>query len=183
MIEYFTGAKGEGGMKIICLFLLVIFGFPIYAQEVNLYVENTTPDSRYNDNKNGTVTDIYTGLMWMQCSEGQVWEMHNNVGHCTGDASLHTWDEALKVANEKTFGNYSDWRLPDIKELASLVAVDRYNPSINSEVFPATPAASFWSGSPNSFLHNNSNRVSFYYGHEDYQNRDVGAHLRLVRSE
>ena len=30
----------------------------------------TRPDSRYTDNGNGTVTDLVTGLMWKQCSEG-----------------------------------------------------------------------------------------------------------------
>ena len=40
------------------------------------------------------------------------------------------------------------WRLPKVKELASIADRTLVNPAIDSVVFPATPANSFWSASP-----------------------------------
>ena len=59
-----------------------------------------------------------------------------------------TWQEALKAADGYTFANYSDWRLPNIKELSSLAARDRHSPAINSTAFPNTESSAYWSASP-----------------------------------
>jgi hypothetical protein len=154
---------------------------PVLAQTVNPNIENITPDSRYTVNNDGTITDNDTGLMWMQCSEGQVWESDGGAGNCTGTATPHTWDAALVLANDKAFAGHSDWRLPDIKELASLVAEDRYAPAINSTIFPATPSSTFWSGSPDAGS-SGSWLVYFGGGGDLSINRNDGSRVRLVRS-
>ncbi|MCP5099359.1 MAG: DUF1566 domain-containing protein [Chloroflexi bacterium] len=57
----------------------------------------------YQDNGNGTVTDLNTGLMWIQ------------------DPGEKTYyNDALKKLETYTFAGYDDWRLPTIKELYSL---------------------------------------------------------------
>lgn len=162
--------------------LLALPVLPVLAQTVNPNIENITPDSRYTLNNDGTVTDNDTDLMWMQCSEGQTWEPNGGAGNCTGTATPHTWDAALALANGKTFAGHSDWRLPDIKELASLVAEDRYDPAINSAIFPAPPSSSFWSGSPYANNSNYSWSVDFTFGDAYYNNRNSSPRVRLVRS-
>lgn len=162
--------------------LLALPVLPVLAQTVNPNIENITPDSRYTVNNDGTVTDNDTDLMWMQCSEGQIWESNGGAGNCTGTATTHTWDTALAVANGKTFAGHSDWRLPDIKELASLVAEDRYDPAINSTIFPATPSSGFWSGSSSAFNSDASWIVEFDYVSDIFSNRGSIYHVRLVRS-
>jgi len=97
------------------------------------------------DNGNGTVTQNSTGLMWAQCSEGQ-----NGADCATGSATWMTWTDALTTARNSRLGGYSDWRLPNIKELGSLVDYSRYGPSIDSNYFPNTSfPTDFWSSSPN----------------------------------
>ena len=62
----------------------------------------------FMDNGDGTVTDRVTGLMWQK----------------EGSASEITFDEALeyvKELNAKHFGGYTNWRLPTIEELCSLL--------------------------------------------------------------
>ena len=61
------------------------------------------------DNANGTITDRATGLMWMQADSG--------VGL--------NWEEALSYAETLTHAGYDDWRLPDAKELQSIVDYTR----------------------------------------------------------
>lgn len=169
-------------MKHVLLAVGLLLALPILAQTFNPNIENITPDSRYTVNNDGTVTDNETDLVWMQCSEGQVWEPNGGVGNCTGAATPHTWDGALVLANDKAFAGYSDWRLPDIKELASLVAEDRYDPAINTTIFPATPPFLFWSGSPYAAYSNLSWVVYFNHGAGGDSYRGRTLHVRLVRS-
>jgi hypothetical protein len=170
-------------MKNALLAASLLLALPVLAQTVNPNIENITPDSRYTVNNDGTVTDNDTGLMWMQCSEGQVWESDGGAGNCSGTTTTHTWDAALALANSKAFAGHSDWRLPNIKELASLVAEDRYNPAINSTIFPATRSYIFWSGSPYVSGGSGSWSVSFKSGPVDVVPRDyANLHVRLVRS-
>jgi hypothetical protein len=58
----------------------------------------------YTDNGDGTVTDNVTGLMWQQTM-----------------VSKMTYDEAIEYANDSKLAGYSDWRIPNIKELFSLI--------------------------------------------------------------
>lgn len=74
------------------------------------------------DNGDGTVTDNATGLMWEQTDSG---------------LSMN-WEDALFYAELATTGGYLDWRLPDVKELQSIVDY-RYSPSADdvSSIGPA----------------------------------------------
>ncbi len=66
----------------------------------------------YQNNGDGTVTDLNTGLMWMQALPPE----------------KMTWDEAVDGADTCSIGGYNDWRLPDIKELYSLILFSGTDP-------------------------------------------------------
>lgn len=170
-------------MKLSRFFLVLplLIAVPIYAQTLNPNIENITPDSRYTVHSDGTVTDNETRLMWQQCSLGQAWVSNGGAGSCTGTATSYTWDNALTQATTNNDYGYSDWRLPSIKELASLVAEDRYNPAINSTIFPRTPSSLYWSGSPYAEHIDDSLGVNFGDGNDEYYWRSYSMHGRLVR--
>ncbi|MBT4549899.1 MAG: DUF1566 domain-containing protein, partial [Gammaproteobacteria bacterium] len=117
------------------------------AQSCNSAIPRSAPDSRYIDHGDRTVTDSETGLMWKQCSEGL-----SDSGCVSGAIETFNWQEAMARAESINsgagFAGYTDWRVPDIKELASLVEIACYSPAINETLFPATPASGFWSASP-----------------------------------
>ena len=71
----------------------------------------TTPS--YQDNGDGTVTDLLTGLMWQQ-----------------DPGAKKTYMEARSGADTLTLGGYHDWRLPSIKELYSLIEFSGVDPSV-----------------------------------------------------
>jgi hypothetical protein len=139
------------------------------------------PDSVYTDHGEGTVTDTRTGLMWKQCPEGL-----SGATCQIGSAQTFDWANALAHAETSTFANYTDWRLPNVKELSSLVEDCRLSPTINTNRFPNTPSSIFWSGSPAGIRSSSSEdgkarSVDFNTGSVERNERWSGNHVRLVR--
>lgn len=147
----------------------------------NTSLTAVAPDSRYTDNGNGTVTDKITGLMWKQCSEGQ---SSASLPCDAGVVADYTWQQALQQAetlnNDGGFVGYSDWRLPNHKELSSLVERQCASPAINTNIFPNTPASIYFSSSPGAGVAREAWSVEFGGGGVgDYS--FTTAAVRLVR--
>ena len=92
----------------------------------------------YTDNGNATITDTATGLMWKKCSEGKTGNTC-----ATGSNTTKTWTQALSVCEADTTASFTDWRLPNIRELSSLVDYERFSPAINP--FFSTESNLYWS--------------------------------------
>lgn len=124
----------------------------------------STPTGGFNFPPPGTgdvVTHTATGLMWKRCLEGQSFA-GNMAGNYLDDTCTTTapslnlsWQAALdkaQVANTAIFGGFSDWRVPNLKELKSIVEYCRAGtttpPSINLEIFPGSAYSLVWSSSP-----------------------------------
>ena len=133
------------------------------------------PDSRYTVHGDGTVTDLRTGLMWKQCSEGQ------SGASCTGTVSTMTWASALSAAENTVFAGFSDWRLPSAKELQSLVETGCFGPAINEARFPNTSTGYYWSSSSVAAYASGAWVVVFDYGGVYVSGRSGNYGVRLVR--
>ena len=138
----------------------------------------TTPSTEFIMHGDGTLTHVRTGLMWKQCLEGQ------SGFDCIGEYSLLNGSEALSYAESHQFSGYTDWRLPNIKELASIVESACYSPALNLSVFRNAPGTTLWSSSPNANRETDAWKLNFYAGHDtrDGQNdKDLTYAIRLVR--
>lgn len=92
------------------------------------------------DNGDGTVTDQASTLIWQQCTAPA-----SGTDCGMGTPTTYVWDDALGYCNDLTLDSYDDWRLPNAKELHSLVDFTKTSsPSINTSHFPGTPSADFW---------------------------------------
>lgn len=72
-------------------------------------------DNRYYDHKDGTVTDIETGLTWMRCLLGQTWRN----GSCVG--RIEDLDGYVADRIRRNYVGFDDWRVPTIEELHTLI--------------------------------------------------------------
>jgi len=87
--------------------------FVLYVRGNDDYGQNN-----FKDNGDGTITDTASGLTWMQLDSGDLGAGENGEGGMT-------WEQALEWAENLEYAGYTDWRLPDIKELQSIVDYTR----------------------------------------------------------
>lgn len=127
------------------------YGLTLFNSDKTLFVTcvRGNPDygiNNFSDNGDGTITDETTGLAWSQSDSG------------TG----MNWEEALawvQTKNDENYLGYSDWRLPNVKELQSIVDYSRSPDSSDSAAIDslfectaitnevgATDYPYFWSG-------------------------------------
>jgi hypothetical protein len=162
---------------IIVASLLLVAANSVSAVNCVNNIPPSNPDAAYTVHNDGTATDTRTGLMWKVCAEGQTW----SAGTCSGSATVATWDVALGWAEASNFVGRSDWRLPNLKELRSLVEECRSRPSINDSVFPSAPVSGFWSGSPYAGGSDYVWNVAFDLGSPYYVSHYNYSSVRLVR--
>jgi len=110
----------------------------------NLQTGTAWPTPRFADNADGTATDNLTGLMWLKdanCFSTQSW---SNALSKVADFNIHpgTYSCSGYAAS------YGDWRLPNRKELLSLIDRSRWNPALSAgHPFVNVQSASYWSNS------------------------------------
>jgi len=123
---------------------------------------------RYVDNNDGTISDKMTKLLWMKCDLDIAWDSANQTCQYTEEAFgntvaktriSYTWQEALIAAsntNINGFANNRNWRLPNVKELASILELNclSNNPNevngtyaIDTSIF-STQVSTYWSSTP-----------------------------------
>lgn len=124
-------------------------------------------------------TDGKTGLIWRRCPEGMVF----SGGTCTGSALMLSHEAAMQRATGQETVSGKAWRLPNVKELTSIVDRARANPSSDPVAFPATPLGYFWSSSPRVASYTGyAWSVNFYDGGVNNGTRSLGYFVRLVRA-
>jgi Protein of unknown function (DUF1566) len=154
---------------------------PVQAQTCAAGIRASNPSSVYIvDAANGTVTDTRTALMWDRCPRGLT-----GATCAGGTIGAFSWPLALDTAaaaNSASYKGYGDWRLPNLKELRSLVEECRLNPGINEWAFPGTPSSGFWSGSPRASVTSVAWGVFFDVGDAYTNGRSSALWVRLVRA-
>lgn len=170
------------------IFLLIMFFNTVNGQQnCREYIVDDWDNSRYRYevvSGHQIVSDIHTGLIWKQCSQGLSGE------NCSiGSVENLTWKEALEssaTTNQGAgFAGYNDWRVPNIKELNTILALNCFSPSINLELFPNTfvgNGSRYWSSTPVSINPGGAWVVDFFWGETEISNRGSNSNVvRLVR--
>ena len=110
-----------------------------------LMFDKSIPDSRFTDNRDGTVTDNLTQLVWLKntnCFGIQDWQSavlavkSLKEGDCGPDPDLVLSDGS----------SAGDWRIPTMKELCTLIDFSKRDPALpNGHMFSDAPSGYHWS--------------------------------------
>lgn len=105
-----------------------------------------------------------------------------NGGTCQGSAC--DTQAFVNAVNSQGLCGVSDWRMPSVNELLSIVHNGRFQPAIDQAYFPHTPQyGAYWSSSPNASYSNYAWSVYFGNGYVDYgSHKNLNSHVRLVRA-
>jgi hypothetical protein len=145
-------------------FLITIY---IFIQLFNCNKEGesssneSSSDKIYIDNKDGTVTDSKTKLVWQKCSIGQ-----ENDNLCSGKATKHNWEDSIGQCVKLNLAGRR-WSLPSKKYLESLIIKKEERPRINTLFFPNTRSMYYWSSDLYPHLPKHAWIVSFNTGSND----------------
>ncbi|MCP4132937.1 MAG: DUF1566 domain-containing protein [bacterium] len=126
--------------------------------------------NNFKDNKDGTITDNATGLTWMKVDSGHLRAGSKKNGKLD-------WLEALQWAENLTYAKHSDWRLPNAKELQSIVDYSRSPDTTKSAaidpVFQVSSIkdergkknySNYWTGTTHARLHGGETAVYVAFG-------------------
>lgn len=138
----------------------------------------TTPNDNFEAVTTSTLLDTTTDLVWRRCAEGQTWDGST----CSGEAVKYTWQQALQLAHEASNEDLLGWRLPNVKELATITERDCVRPAINSSLFPATPPDDFWTSTPSADDPDRAWVVAFFNASHSIKEKDRFIYVRLVRT-
>ncbi len=145
-----------------------IKAYPSNSKQMGKYVRAVRGDvygeEDYTNNQDGTITDNASGLMWLEVDLGVAVD----------------WEQALSLAENSTLAGYDDWRLPDVKELQSIVSYDGSYPAINQEYFSCTELSEnenyyYWTGTSAYFSEMAPEYDSAWYVAFGYTSHGAGA--------
>jgi hypothetical protein len=139
--------------------------------------------NQFREDDEGTVTDGRSRLTWMRCALGQVWSEHT----CLHTPTRHSWEDAkARAAAINASGEffYDDWRLPTVRELATITKLNCRNPRVDVSVFPQTQADFYWSASTKLIAGPELVAFALSFGPQGVQPKalEEACFVRLVRS-
>ncbi|HZX48578.1 MAG TPA: DUF1566 domain-containing protein [Nitrospirota bacterium] len=109
------------------------------------------PNPRFTVSTDGyCVTDNLTGLMWVK----------------SPDSITRTWQQALDYANGMSLCGYTDWRLPNVNELKSMVNAGQGDTAtwLNTQGFSNVQSSDYWSSTSDSYDARLARTVSMWVG-------------------
>jgi len=176
--------------KLIAPVTFLLFSYTtLHAATCFDTLSSTTPLAQFTDlsldQDVEVIEDYKTGLMWARCFWGSSWDISTVNCELESDATI-TWKTALKavdIANSTDYLGYSDWRMPNVKELASIVEYQCFSPAINEAIFPLrgfSANGSFWSNTP-VYGGTSIRLINFLNGRAVSQDYTAQNYLRLVR--
>ena len=164
---------------VVVSLLLGALALPALAQKCDVSKPATAQLSQFKVNKNGTVTDTKSKRVWLRCGLGMSW----NGTSCEGKTLTSDWNAAtvaVEELNSTKVAGRSDWRLPKLSELQSIVEKQCFKPAINLDAFPFTPESGFWSSTESAGTNPRAMMVSFIHGQEYVANKQQSWRIRPV---
>ena len=139
------------------------------------YYQPVISSPSYTNNGDGTTTDNVTGLVWVSNSGAVAYTWANALSYCTATS-------AGNMNYGSGYAGKTDWRLPNVRELMSIVDYGAANaPYINTTAFPSTQSSGYWTSTTYSMPTTAAWSVSFNSGTVVGYNKTGSLYVRCVR--
>ena len=191
-------------------------GEDFYGQDAH-YPINPQSYTKLDAQGNDLPDDAAEWMMVRDNVAGLIWEIKTDDGSVHDKNNMYTWYDSnpgtnggdpgtpgdgtdtgdfINALNTEKFGGFSDWRLPTIRELSSIVNIGRYNPAIDTEYFANIPDYSlintystlicYWSSTTNANSPGQAWFTMFAGGSNDYYyyrdtDKSKSLYVRAVR--
>lgn len=169
--------------KIWPLALLVLASSNSFAEQscIGKTATATLDEFTFDTGVDGKTYHTTSGLEWARCAVGQTW--NNSTSVCEGDAVQLTWQDALLLSESYNLGEHTNWRVPNLKEMVSLVQRACVNPAIDLGVFPAAAVGGYWTSTPNTSADKTTEAwsVNFLNGRLESREKQQDYYIRMVR--
>lgn len=146
----------------------------LYGQDAN-YQGTQKSFTPMTVNGDEVVVDNNTELMWQKTTADT-----DNDGTISVNDVLN-WHSAVDYCNALVFAGYSDWRLPEVFELITIVDYGRYDPAIDASVFECRPFT-YWSATTYTYINVYALNLNFYNGGDRAMYRSFSYYVRCVRA-
>ncbi len=119
---------------------------------------------------------LYAGTSKIDEKTGLIWQDNPQI------PTELDYLEAQKYCRDLTLDGFSDWRLPTIRELATIIDLKTYRPALKKG-FDMRLEERFWSDTTDAANPRNAWVVSFSYGEIESYPRSREYHVRCVRGQ
>ncbi|MFC4654605.1 MULTISPECIES: DUF1566 domain-containing protein [Rheinheimera] len=162
------------------LMLALSLSLPLQAAQICYStIEDAIDFSQFTLNSDGTVLDSKTRLLWSACLVGQSWDSSSK--SCTGNPQQLTWADALLESARQDLGGFSSWRLPNAKEVQSIINRGCVDPALRLSLFPGANSENIWTGTTAANEANQAFAVAMYSGKNNLKTKNAQLYVRLVR--
>ena len=180
-------------------------GQPFYGQDAN-YTINPMSYTKLDGSGNVLSSSATSWVMVKDNVTGLIWENKTDDGTIHDKDNSYTWydsnpatnggyagtpgdgtdtEDFISALNIAHFGGYSDWRLPTIKELITIVnySISYLGSTIDTGYFPNTAASLYWSSTAFNNIYDTNWvwYVSFDFGYVNNTNKNYAGYVRAVR--
>jgi hypothetical protein len=180
-------------------------GQPFYGQDAN-YTINPMSYTKLDGSGNALSSSAPSWVMVKDNVTGLIWENKTDDGTIHDKDNTYTWydsnsatnggfagtpgdgtdtEDFIRALNSAHFGGYSDWRLPTVNELSTIVnySIPYPGPTIGTGYFPNTAASWYWSSTTVVYDTHGALIVSFGSGGVSNSYKNGAGHVRAVRGE
>ena len=160
-------------------------GEDFYGQDGN-YIINPPSYTKLDENGNPLSDSAASWTMVKDNVTGLIWEVKTDDDSVHDKNNKYSWQDAQDVfipeLNNENFGGNSDWRLPNIFELASIANLSKYIPAIDEQYFKNYMSDFYWSSTTNANYTGHAWGVYFNYGYDYNHSKSSAYYVRAVRS-
>lgn len=172
----------------IALSACPVSGFP--GQDADYIASNSATCTPSYTQGTYTVTDNCTNLEWQRYGHGSSdgYNVPAAVEDCFAGGTYsssyctYSWQDALKYCDGLTLNSQSDWRLPNARDLWSIIDHSRFSPAIDITKFSSTASGLYWSSTTTACRSSNAGAVDFDVGGMDAgSSKFSSTYVRCVR--